>query len=118
MKIKFQNPLAFRAFAEPATWRQDKPPHRRGVFPVAVLQSESQSQAAGPTLDGIPADPWTLVVALDVALVADFKRGDTIILDSRATGRGPAPSLVIQQITRTRWNWVVRCTDNERAPLN
>ena len=111
MQVKFHNPQAFAAFTRPVLWTQDAAPHKRGTFCAAILQGESQQGSAGPTTDGILADPWSVIVPLECALVADMQIGDTL-------GLGPAYGgtvLTIQQITRTAHNYTIRATANERV---
>lgn len=112
MKDIWNNPRAFAPMLELVSWLQDAAPHRRGVIRAAVFQGESQSAAAGPTLDGLTADPWSVKVPIDDALVSQIALGDTLTLSPRF---GNAV-LTVQQITATpRW-YVIRCTANERAP--
>lgn len=110
MKPRFFNPGAMRSHSRPVLWTQDKAPHRRGTFEAAVLEGESQSMSAGPSTSGVIADPWNVMAALDVALVADMAIGDTLQLAPNG------PTLCIQQITRAPYWWQIRCTANERAP--
>ena len=62
---------------ELVSWLQDAAPHRRGIIRAAVFQGESQSTAAGPTLDGVTADPWSVKVPITddqrKALAVGFK---------------------------------------------
>lgn len=97
---------------ELVSWLQDSAPHRRGVLRAAVFHGESQSSSAGPTLDGLTADPWTVKVPLTEALVASVALGDTFTLSPRFGGA----VLTVQQITPTREWYIIRCTANERAP--
>lgn len=112
MKDIFQNLSAFTPMLELVSWLQDKAPHRRGVIRAAVFQSESQSTAAGPTLDGVTADPWSVKVPITDALVSQIAMGDTLTLSPR---HGNAV-LTVQQITATTGWYIIRCTANERAP--
>ena len=110
----FHNPRAFAPMMELVSWLQDAAPHRRGIIRAAVFQGESQSSAAGPTLDGVTADPWSVKVPITDALVTQIAMGDTLTLSPR---HGNAV-LTVQQITATPNWYVIRCTANERAPAN
>lgn len=112
MRDPWNNPRAFAPMLELVSWLQDAAPHRRGVIRAAVFQGESQSASAGPTLDGLPADPWSVKVPIDDALVSQIALGDTLTLSPRF---GNAV-LTVQQITATPLWYVIRCTANERAP--
>lgn len=112
MKDIWSNPRAFAPMMELVSWLQDSAPHRRGVLRAAVFHGESQSSSAGPTLDGLTADPWTVKVPLTEALVASVALGDTFTLSPRFGGA----VLTVQQITPTREWYIIRCTANERAP--
>lgn len=109
MPIKFENPKAFCAMSQEVVWREDAPPHRRGTFRAAVLQGESESSSAGPSLDGVVADPWTVFIPLGFALAGNIKIGDTLTI---LTG----VCLTVQQITRTDHEYLARCTSEMRAP--
>lgn len=110
--MNFDNPAAFKPFSQPVVWRQDAAPHMRGTFAAIVLQGESQSQSAGPSVDGILADPWNVFVPLTTAIIAHVKIGDTLTIGPA----GAETELTVQQITRTAYDYVIRCTANERAP--
>lgn len=97
----------------PVVWIQDAPPHRRGTFSAAVFQGESQSQNAGPTMDGVSADPWSVKVPISTAIVAVVKIGDTLQLSPNFG----CAELTIQQITKTPGWYILRCIANERAPM-
>lgn len=112
MKDIFDNPRAFAPMLELVSWLEDKAPHRRGILRCAVFHGESQSTAAGPTLDGVTADPWTVKVPLADALVSQIAMGDTLKLPPRFGGA----LLTVQQITPTAEWFIIRCTANERAP--
>lgn len=112
MKPIWNNPRAFAPMLEPVVWVQDAAPHRRGLINAAVFQGESQSTSAGPTLDGLVADPWSVKVPISTALVADIRIGDTLKLGPRFADQ----TLTVQQITTTPEWYVIRCTANERAP--
>ena len=110
----FLNPRAFAPMLEPVLWTEDKTPHRRGMIRAAVFCGESQSSSAGPSLDGVVADPYTLKVPISDALISQMKMGDTVKLSPRFAGA----ELTVQQITVTPGWIVVRCTANERAPIS
>ena len=112
MRDIFDNPRAFAPMMELVSWLEDKAPHRRGIIRAAVFHGESQSTAAGPTLDGLTADPWTVKVPSTEGLVVKIAIGDTFKLSPRFQGQ----LLTIQQITPTREWYICRCTANERAP--
>lgn len=112
MTIRFDNPAAYEPLSQPVVWRQDAAPHTRGTFAAVVLQGESQSQAAGSTVEGQLADPWNVFVPLTTAIIAHIKIGDTLTIGPA----GAETELTIQQITRTPFDYVLRCTANERAP--
>ena len=109
----WNNPGAFAPMLEDVLWEEDAAPHRRGTIRAAVFQGASQSPSAGPSLDGIPADPWTLQVPISTALAVNIKMGDSITL---APHRGGAV-LSVQQITRTAMWYIIIATAEERAPL-
>lgn len=99
----------FSVMAEMVKWRQDKAPHLEGSFRAVVLHGESQSESAGPSRGGLPADPWTVMVESDVAICVSIAVGDTIELLG-------GDRLSVQQITRdSALGWVIRCTANARA---
>ena len=108
----WNNPRAFAPMLELVSWLQDAAPHRRGVIRAAVFQGESQSTSAGPTLDGITADPWSVKVPITDATVVQISIGDTLALSPRHG----STVLTVQQITATPQWYVIRCTANERAP--
>ena len=96
-------------------WIEDAAPHRRGTFKAAILEGESQSASAGPSLDGITANPWTLRVPCahpDNALAAYVRMGDELTIE-------PGVTLSVQQATRTPYGFIIiRATTETRAPLN
>jgi len=102
-------PGFFQPFAEPLKWIQDKAPHRTGTFSAVVLHGAPDSQNAGHPLGSLVADPWTVHVSRDVALVADIRVGDRLC----RVGIG-AEVLTVQQISRDESGWIVVCTSNER----
>ena len=114
MPIKFINEKALAPMLRPIEWTEDAAPHRRGTFAAQVLEGESQSQGAGPTLDAITANPWTVRVPAEHpqnALAAYVKIGDTLTLVAGVT-------LTVQQVTRALDGYLVmRCTADVRAPL-
>lgn len=112
MKDIWSNPRAFAPMLELVSWLQDAAPHRRGVIRAAVFHGESQSTSAGPTLDGLTADPWTVKVPLSDALVSQIAMGDTLTLSPRFGGI----TITVQQITPTREWYIIRCTANVRGP--
>ena len=111
--IKFVNEKALAPMLRPVKWTEDAAPHRCGTFAAQVLQGESQSQGAGPTVSGVLADPWTVRVPAALpqnALAAYVKVGDTLTLAAGVV-------LSVQQVTRAMDGYLVmRCTANERAP--
>ena len=115
MQIKFVNEKALAPMLRDVLWIEDAEPHRRGTFKAQVLEGESQSTAAGPTLDGITANPWTVRVPManEVnALAAFVKMGDELTI-------GPGVTLAVQQVTKAMDGYlVIRCTAEARAPLN
>lgn len=114
MHVKFVNEKALAPMLRVVMWEEDAEPHRRGTFKAQVLEGESQSQAAGPSLDGIIANPWTVRVPAadpDNALAAYVKMGDELTI-------APGVTLAVQQVTRAMDGYlVIRCTANARAPL-
>ena len=108
----FSNPRAFAPMLEPVVWIEDAAPHRRGLINTAVFQGESQSTSAGPTLDGLTADPWTVKVPICEASVLRMKMGDALKLGPRFADQ----TLTVQQITATNRWFIIRATANERAP--
>lgn len=115
MKIKFVNEMALAPMLRDVLWTEDAEPHRRGTFKAQVLEGESQSASAGPTLDGIVANPWTVRVPMANplnALAAFVKIGDEITI-------GPGITLAVQQATRAMDGYIIlRCTAEARAPLD
>ena len=106
----FGNDVAFGGFAETLKWRQDKAPHAVGSLRAVVLHGESQSESAGPSRDGIAADPWTVIARETESLAVGIRAGDTLELAGGTV-------LMVQQISRDReMGWVIRCTANARAP--
>lgn len=114
MAIKFVNERALAPMLREVLWVEDAEPHRRGMFRAQVLEGESQSAAAGPSLDGITANPWTVRVPAahpDNALAAYVKMGDELTI-------APGVVLAVQQVTRAMDGYlVIRCTADARAPL-
>lgn len=113
MPIKFTNEKALAPMLRPVQWTEDAAPHRRGTFAAQVLEGESQSQSAGPTLDPLTANPWTVRVPASHpqnALAAYVKIGDELAV-------APGVVLAVQQITRALDGYLImRCTSEERAP--
>ena len=114
MPIKFINEKALAPMLRPVEWTEDAAPHRRGMFAAQVLEGESQSQGAGPTLGALTANPWTVRVPAahpQNALAAYVKMGDTLAVAAGVV-------LTVQQITRALdGHLVMRCTSEERAPM-
>lgn len=114
MPIKFINEKALAPMLRPVEWTEDAAPHRRGTFAAQVLEGESQSQGAGPTLDAITANPWTVRVPAALpqnALAAYVKMGDELAIASGVV-------LTVQQVTRALDGYLVmRCTSEARAPM-
>ena len=114
MHIKFVNEKALAPMLREVLWVEDAEPHRRGVFKAQVLEGESQSASAGPSLDSIVANPWTVRVPEanpDNALSAYVKMGDELTI-------GPGVTLAVQQVTKAMDGYlVIRCTAEARAPL-
>ena len=115
MHIKFVNEKALAPMLREVLWVEDADPHRRGVFRAQVLEGESQSASAGPSLDGIVANPWTVRVPAahpDNALAAFVKMGDELAI-------GIGVTLTVQQVTKAMDGYlVIRCTSEARAPLS
>jgi len=113
MPIKFTNEKALAPMLRPVEWTEDAAPHRRGTFAAQVLEGESQSQGAGPTLGALTANPWTVRVPASHpqnALAAYVKVGDELTVSAGVV-------LTVQQITRALDGYLVmRCTSEERAP--
>ena len=103
---------AFAPASEPLKWTQDKAPHRTGTFNAVVLHGAPDSQNAGHPLGAIVADPWTVHVSLDTALIADIRVGDRL---SRV-GIG-AEVLTVQQVCREDSGWILVCSVNERPNI-
>ena len=107
MMVKFVNEAALAPMLSLVLWTEDRPPHRRGTFRAQVLEGESQSSNAGPSLDGVTANPWTVRVPAAMpenALAEYVKMGDELTLASGVT-------LAVQQVTRTLQGYlVIRCT--------
>ena len=114
MRVKFINERALAPMLREVVWLEDAEPHRRGTFRAQVLEGESQSAAAGPSLDGLTANPWTVRAPLadsDNALAALVKMGDELTV-------APGVRLAVQQVTRALDGYLVmRCTAETRAPL-
>lgn len=113
MHVKFVNEKALAPMLRPVVWTEDAEPHRRGTFYAAVLEGESQSGAAGPSLDGFVANPWTVRVPRSnpANVLAELVRmGDELRV-------GPV-KLAVQQVTAALDGYlVIRCTAEARAPL-
>lgn len=96
-------------------WSEDKEPHRRGMFKAQVLEGESQSSNAGPTLDGITANPWSIRVPLANpvnVLAALVSIGDELTIE-------PGITLTVQQATKAMDGYIIlRCTSDARAPIS
>lgn len=114
MPIKFVNEKALAPMLRDVLWIEDAEPHRSGTFKAQVLEGESQSQTAGPTLNGLTANPWTVRVPMataDNSLAAYVRMGDELKVG--------CVSLAVQQVTRAMDGYlVIRCTSESRAPLN
>ena len=115
MQIKFINEKALSPMLRDVMWREDAEPHRCGTFKAQVLEGESQSSNAGPTLDAITANPWTVRVPMataENALAAYVRMGDELTL-------GPGITLTVQQVTKAMDGYlIIRCTADVRAPIN
>lgn len=115
MHIKFLNEKALAPMLRDVLWKEDAEPHRSGTFKAQVLEGESQSANAGPTLDAITANPWTVrvPVANDMnPLALLVKMGDELVL-------GPGITLTVQQVTTAMDGYlIIRCTADARAPLS
>lgn len=115
MHIKFVNEKALAPMLREVLWTEDAEPHRRGTFRAQVLEGESQSESAGPTRDGLAANPWTVRVPCanpDNALAALVKMGDELTI-------APGVTLTVQQTTRAMDGYIViRCTAEVRAPIS
>ena len=103
---------AFTPLAELVKWRQDKAPHLEGSFNAVVLHGSADSQNAGNPLGTIVADPWTVHVALETALVAEIRVGDRL----ERSGAG-GEVLTVQQVSRDDSGWVLVCSANERPNI-
>ena len=114
MPIKFTNEKALAPMLRPVQWTEDAAPHRRGTFAAQVLEGESQSESAGPTLGALTANPWTVRVPASHphnALAAYVKTGDELTVSAGVV-------LTVQQITRALDGYLVmRCTSEARAPM-
>lgn len=97
-------------FEEPLVWRQDKAPHRTGTLNGIVLHGQSQSDHAGPSRGTFAADPWTVLVSLDVAIISQVSEGD-VLTRIGITGE----KLTVQQITKDETGYVIICTSKARA---
>ena len=115
MHIKFLNEKALAPMLRDVLWKEDAEPHRSGTFKAQVLEGESQSANAGPTLDAIAANPWTVRVPIANEmnpLARLVKMGDELILP-------PGITLAVQQVTVAMDGYlIIRCTSDARAPLN
>lgn len=112
MSPKFDNPYAFGKLTEPLKWRQDKSPHRVGVFGGVVLHGAPDSQNAGHPLGALVADPWVVNISYRTALVADVAVGDTLT----RVGIG-AEVLTVQEIAQDESGWILVCSANEKGAL-
>ena len=114
MKIKFVNERALAPMLRDVLWTEDGGDNRRGTFKAQVLEGESQSASAGPTLDPIAANPWTVRVPEsnpDNVLAALVKMGDELTI-------APGVTLTVQQVTKAMDGYLVmRCTENVRATV-
>lgn len=114
MRIKFINEKALAPMLRDVLWTEDGEPHRKGTFKAQVLEGESQSGSAGPTLDGIVANPWTVRVpeaCPENALAAFVKMGDELTIE-------PGVVLSVQQVSRAMDGYlIIRCASEARAPL-
>jgi len=115
MQIKFVNETALAPMLRDVLWKEDAEPHRSGTFRAQVLEGESQSANAGPTLDAITANPWTVRVPIATAensLAAFVKMGDELTI-------APGVLLTVQQVTTAMDGYlIIRCTADARAPIN
>ena len=115
MRIKFVNERALAPMLRTVKWVQDAEPHKAGTFQAQVLEGESQSPAAGPSLDGLNANPWTIRVPQineQNALAALVAMGDELTV-------APGVKLIAQQTTRTLYGYIIiRATADVRAPIN
>lgn len=106
----FDSSAAMDPMTVPVKWRQDKAPHLEGSFRANVLHGESQSESAGPSRSGFPADPWTLIVNSNPAECVGMTTGDTLELENGTV-------LSVQQISRDQHlGWVIRATAKARGP--
>ena len=114
MPVKFVNEKALAPMLRDVLWCEDAEPHRKGMFKAQVLEGESQSASAGPSLDGFAANPWTVRVPEsnpDNALASYVKMGDELTL-------APGIKLTVQQVTRALEGYLImRCTAEMQAPL-
>lgn len=112
MAVKFAFYRALKPLTEPVKWTQDRSPHAEGVFGAVVLHGEDGSENAGAPNGSVPAHPWTVLVAHDIAMAAAVRVGDTL---DRI--EGTRERLTVQLITRDDVCWVMRCTSDERSPV-
>lgn len=85
-------------------------PHLRGTFSAAVVHGEGESENAGHTRGGVPADAYSVICDAKCAAVSGITVGDTLRLESGVV-------LDVQQITKDPlFGWVIKCTANARAP--
>lgn len=114
MQVKFVNEKALAPMLRDVLWTEDADPHRRGTFRAQVLEGESQSASAGPSLDGITANPWTVRVPAANpcnALAAYVRMGDELTI-------APGIVLTVQQVSQAMDGYLImRCISNARAPL-
>ena len=114
MPIKFINEKALAPMLRDIRWTEDGEPHRKGTFKAQVLEGESQTTSAGPSLDGVVANPWTVRVPCMNSLnplAALVKMGDELTI-------APGVTLTVQQVTRAMDGYlIIRCTQDMRAPL-
>lgn len=115
MRVKFINERALAPMLRTVKWVQDAEPHKSGTFSAQVLEGESQSPAAGPSLDGLNANPWTIRVPQingQNPLAALVKMGDELTV-------APGVKLIAQQTTRALDGYIIiRATADVRAPIN
>lgn len=115
MRVKFINERALAPMLRTVKWVQDAEPHKSGTFQAQVLEGESQSPAAGPSLDGLNANPWTIRVPTvngQNPLAALVKMGDELTV-------APGVKLIAQQTTQALDGYIIiRATADVRAPIN
>lgn len=101
---------AFDIFKEHLEWNSVR--GERGTFAASVFHGQSQNESAGPSRGAIAADPWSVMVDADDAVVMKIRPGDKVIrLDSFDQ------RLNVQQVVRDPdLGWILICTANERSP--